>query len=109
MAYRINPNIYKMVLDDVRKALSNKNLLTSDVETLLRDCELANIANRGAFNHSSNSELIFMLDSSSSSSEDEKEGSTSSSEEDEAVEPSSQSTVWCIDSEDESSENEFAE
>jgi hypothetical protein len=95
MAYRINPNIYKMVLDDVRKALSNKNLLTSDVETLLRDCELANIANRDASKHSSNSELIFMLDSCS--------------EEEEDVEPSSHSTVWCIDSEDESSENEFAE
>ena len=80
---------------------------TSEMDMLLRDCELSNIANRGASNHSSNSELIFMLDSSSS--DDEKEGSSSSSEEDEAVEPSSQSTVWCIDSENENSDNEFAE
>jgi hypothetical protein len=100
MAYRINPNIYKIVLDDVRKALANNNLFTSELDMLLRDCELANIANRLPSNQSSNSELIFTFDSSSSSSEEEDEESENE------ILPSSHSTVWCVDSEDESSENE---
>jgi len=106
MAYRINPNIYKIVLDDVRKALSNNNLFTSELDMLLRDCELANIANRLPSNQSSNSELIFTFDSSSSSSDEENDESASSSEEEKEILPSSHSTVWCVDSEAESSENE---
>lgn len=104
MTYRINPDIYKIVMDDIRKALSNKNLFTSELDTLLRDCELLNLANRCHSKQSSNSELIFMFDSSSSSEEEDKEStSSSSSEEEEDIQPSSHSTVWYIDSEDESS------
>lgn len=105
MAYRINPDIYKIVLDDVRKALSNNNLFTSELDMLLRDCELANIANRLPSNQSSNSELIFTFDASSSSSSSDE--SSSSSEQEKEILPSSHSTVWCVDSEDESSENDF--